>query len=374
MKRIMKPLKRSYFLIVLMAVVCSACLGPEAKENALVSSLSEKSGYDNPTAVQDVAAAPVNLILQSKDGGQTWQDISDGLPENVQPEGFFAGESDVYVHLNNVLYHSMGNLQTPVWEKEHVPDLKSRSSRGQASTLIAFNASGVMAYNSDGQIYQKTSASETWVPVFTNFKRQALRSVLETADGTLFLGYDQGLYKSADKGKNWKQVHTGPVYAVVESAGVLLATRGTAIMRSTDNGEHWEWIINEGRVGHGIEAIEGGFVAVTDGGPTKPRTIRVSKDKGETWNAIDEGLPPSFSISSIKQMGRYLICSHPDGIFRSADMGKTWTRVYPAGASAEAKKFMKVSYSAQRVNVSKTVFTLYTSGNTVYAVAKVAGC
>lgn len=373
MKLLMKPCTHSYFLIAGMAVACSACRGPEAKKNVLANALATASIHVHPTATQDVAAAATSIILQSTDGGLTWQDISDGLPENEQPEGFFAGESGVYVHVKNVMYHSKRNLKTPVWEKENVPDLKSRSSRGWSSTSIAFNRSGVMAYNYDGQIYQKTSAAETWLPIHTNFKEHALRTIFETSDGTLFLGYDHGLYKSVDKGKNWKQVQKGPVFNVVESEGVLMATRGTSIMRSTDNGEHWEWIISEGRVGHFVERIDGGFVAVSDGSITKPRRIRISLDNGETWKDIDEGLPPSLSISSIKQIGKYLICSHPDGIFRSSDMGKTWTRVYTA-VEEFMDAFIEVSYSTQRVNASRTVFTIYTSGNTLYAVAKIAGC
>ena len=34
---------------------------------------------------------------------------------------------------------------------------------------------------------------------------------------------------------------------MVESEGVLMATGESGIMRSTDNGEHWEWVISEGR-------------------------------------------------------------------------------------------------------------------------------
>jgi photosystem II stability/assembly factor-like uncharacterized protein len=384
MKLIMKPRTLSYFLIAGMAAACSANRGTEGTEHVLANALATDSIQFNPTAKQHVVTTTTSILLQSRDGGLTWQDISDGLPEHEQPEGFFAGESDVYLHVKNGMYHSKSNLNTPVWEKENVPNLKSRSTSGRSSTLIAFIRTGAMAYNSDGQIYQKTFAADPvprdigsqrdWLPMHTNFKAQPLRTILETADGTLFLGYDHGLYKSVDQGQHWKQVHKGPVYDVVESAGVLLATRGTAIMRSTDHGENWAWIINEGRVGHSVEPIDGGFVAVTDGSVTKPRKIRISLDKGETWKAIDAGLPPSFSISSIKQLGNHLICGHPEGIFRSSDMGQTWTRVYTAvEESRNAKQFIEASYNS-RVNVSKKVFTIYASGNTLYAVAKIPGC
>ena len=306
----------------------------------------------------------VNVVFKSTDGGQTWQDISEGLPEIEQPVNFFAGESDLYLHVKNVMYHSKSNLKTPVWEKENVPDLQSAS--------IAFNRSGVMAFNYEGQIYQKMPAAETWLPIHTNFDKHSMRTIFETSDGTVFLGYDHGLYKSTDKGKNWKQVQNeGWVMNIVESEGVLIATGQKGIMRSTDNGEHWQWVISEGGVGIAIERIQGGFAAISYNAGTKSRRIRISLDSGKTWQAIDEGLRPSLSISSIKQMGKYLICGHPDGIFRSSDMGKTWNSVHPSVDKVDKNEFKFVTtWNSEPRNV----FRIYVSGNVLYAVAGSAGC
>jgi len=306
-----------------------------------------KSITANPAATNDVEPGATNTIFQSKDGGQTWEDISHGLPENEQPEGFFEGESDVYLRIKNVMYHSKSNLKTPVWEKEIGLDLRSAS--------IAFNRSGVMAYNYEGQIYQKAPAAGTWLPIYTSFKGRSMRTVFETSDGTVFLGCDSGLYKSTDRGESWKQVQDeGWVMHMVESKGLLIATGQKGIMRSTDNGEHWEWVIREGGVGIAIERIEGGFAAISSNTTTMSRRMRISLDNGKAWKAVDEGLQPSLFTSSIKQMGEYLICGHPDGIFRSSDMGKTWNLVHSG--------------------VDQKVFRIYVSGKILYAVAGGAGC
>jgi photosystem II stability/assembly factor-like uncharacterized protein len=245
----------------------------------------------NPTTTDDVEPGATNIIFQSKDGGQTWEDISHTLPENDQPEDFFAGESDVYLRVNNELYRSKSNLKTPVWEKENV-DPQSAS--------IAFNR------------------------------------------------------------------------AIVESEGVLIATGQKGIRRSTDNGEHWEWVISEGGVGIAVERIDGGFAAISYSSITKSRRIRISSDNGKTWKAIDEGLPPSLSISSIKQVGRYLLCGHPDGIFRSFDMGKTWNIVH---ASVEKKVFRyDRPFNVVDFSDNRKVFKLFVSGNVLYAVARNSGC
>jgi photosystem II stability/assembly factor-like uncharacterized protein len=316
-----------------------------------------------PTATTHVEPVATNIIFQSIDGGQTWQDISQGLPEQEQPEGFFAGESGVYLRVKNVMYHSGNNLNTPDWEKENGLDPRSSS--------ITFNRSGVIAYNYEGQIYQKVS-SGTWRPKYANFRKHSMRTLFETSNGTVFLGYDHGLYKSADGGQSWKQVQNeGWAMEMVESEGVLVATGQKGIMRSTDYGEHWEWVISEGGVGIAVERIDGGFAAIAFNTSTKSRRIHISLDRGETWKAIDDGLPPSLSISSIKQMGRYLICGHPDGIFRSSDMGKTWIMVHP-GVNNPFDLY--VNRTVIPSNENRKVFKIYVSGKVLYAVAGSAGC
>jgi len=310
----------------------------------------------------------VNIVFKSNDGGQTWQDISEGLPEIEQPVNFFAGESDLYLSIKNVMYRSKSNLKTPVWEKENVPDPQSAS--------IAFNRSGIMAFNYKGQIFQKRSAKETWLPIHTNFKEHSMRTVFEKSDGTVFLGFDHGLYRSTDNGKNWKQVQNeGWVMNIVESEGVLIATGQKGIMRSTDNGEHWQWVISEGGVGIAVERIEGGFAAISYNTTTKSRRILISLDSGKTWQSIDEGLRPSLLISSIKQMGKYLIIGHPDGIFRTSDRGKTWKSVHSGvDETVDKNQFKFVPTWNSQVTEPGNVFKIHVSGNALYAVVVSAGC
>ena len=330
-----------------------------------------------PTTTHRVEPGAANVIYQSRDGGQTWQDISQSLPEREQPEDFFAGESDLYMLVHNVMYRSKSNLKTPVWEKEN--------SLEQRNASIVFNRSGVMAYNYEGQVYQKKSPTGNWLPIYTDFRKYTMRTIVETADGSVFLGSDQGLFKSADKGRNWKQVqHGGWVMDIVEADGVLVATSQGGIIRSTDKGENWESVISEGGVGIAVERIDGGFAAISFSTRTQSRRIRISLDHGKTWQAIDEQLAPSMNISSIKQVGKYLVVGHPDGIFRSADLGKTWNMVHPSVEKIEfksGKPWKMADFSggitgnvAEPIMDDRKVFKIYVSGNVLYAVARNGGC
>lgn len=216
-----------------------------------------------------------NILFQSMDGGLSWQDISEGLPAIEQPIQFFAGATDLYLKVKNVVYRSKNNLKTPIWEQEQVSHPSSLS--------IDFNPKHVVA-----------------------------------------------------------------------SEGVLIATGQKGIRRSTDNGEHWQWVISEGGVGIAVEQIKGGFAAITYNTATDSRRVRTSYDGGKTWQAIDAGLPPDRSIASIIQLGENFFCGHPAGIYRSTDKGKTWKLLLPS--------------------IKDKVFNLSVSGNVIYAVPKSGGC
>ena len=152
--------------------------------------------------------------------------------------------------------------------------------------------------------------------MYTNFQEKEVRTVFETAGGTVFIGCDNGLFKSTNSGKTWKQVHTGGwVMKLVESNGVLMATSQSGILRSTDDGENWDCVISEGGVGIAVERINGGFAAITYNTKSETRRVRTSYDGGKTWQPIDAGLPANLSIASIIQVGEYFFCGHPDRHF-----------------------------------------------------------
>lgn len=338
------------------------------EENTLISTV-EKGGLQSHmsamTSTNKVEKEESSVLFQSTDGGQTWMEIGNDLPELDEFVGFFAGESEVYLSSKGVTYRSKSDLRTPRWEQVSIPDPKNLS--------IAFNPSGVLAYSYDGYIYQQKPSSDTWLPMYSNLKNHQVHSIFETSDGTILLSSGKGLYKSSDKGQSWKRIQEVWVGNIVESEGVLLATGQKGIMRSTDNGENWEWVISEGGVGIAIEKIEGGFAAISYNTKTKSRRIRVSFDQGKTWEAIDYGLNPSMNISSVKQLGNELFVGHPDGIFSSSNLGKSWNLVHQ-GVDSKIEMVPAVSLDFVQANDDRRVFDLFVSNEVLYAVARKPGC
>ncbi|MGL6268903.1 MAG: WD40/YVTN/BNR-like repeat-containing protein [Chitinophagaceae bacterium] len=293
-----------------------------------------------------------NIVFRSADNGETWQDISDGLPDPVIDSFsggrrvFFADHNGLWLTDGKGIFHSKPDFTAPFWTKADFPDEKSSISPGK---------NGIYAFHYLSGIFQKSIGTSEWSPVFTDFKDKRVRGVLETAGGEIYITSDKGLFKSSDRGESWKTIYAGGLGGkLVESKGVLLTTGPRGIMRSTDDGENWYWVIRDGGVGIDVAKIKGGFAAITYSTASKTRRVRTSYDDGKTWQPIDAGLPAQLSISTIIQVGENFFCGHPNGIYRSSDKVKCWELLLPS--------------------VDGKVFNLSVSGNVIYAIPRNAGC
>jgi hypothetical protein len=307
-----------------------------------------------------------NIVFKSTDGGQTWQDISKGLPENLRidsirgrGDSIFANEKGLFLKVGSELYHSTPNATAPFWTKETSPDEHSSIAPGKSEIFYW------------GANLKKTNGTIVWSPIFEIFQRPGIRTTFETAGGTIFIGTDRGFFKTANNGKTWKHVHTGALVGhLAESDGVLVAISNRRIIRSTDNGENWEFVTSEGDAVFDVKQVNGGFAALT---PTSAniRGVSTSYDGGKTWQPDDAGRQDKVVIdsifrtwndrpsvqafgTSIIQVGENFICTHPHGIFRSSDKGKTWKLLLPS--------------------VEDKGFNLFVSGNVIYAIPSKGGC
>src|SRR5215218_7097786 len=115
-------------------------------------------------------AGTAKIVFRSTDGGQTWQDISKGLPENLREDGIqgnslFANDKGLFLRVGNGLYHSTPNATAPFWTKEFSPDEHSS---------IAPSKSGIFYW---GVNLKQTNGTSVWSPIFENYKEPRILSV-----------------------------------------------------------------------------------------------------------------------------------------------------------------------------------------------------
>lgn len=313
-------------------------------------------------------ATAAGLIFQSTDGGQTWQDISSGLPAKLEVWSIFADDDQVLLGGESGLYRSGTHSTGRKWRKEQLLDERiSEIFPGRSGLYVCSYEKGILQ--------EVIPGTGMWRPVYKTLKDKGVRTILETSDGAVFVGSDHGIFKSSDKGQTWKPVfEEGMILNLVEADGVLIGGGAEGVLRSTDGGEHWELVLDENILAKKTGRLHDDFVTILgtkDATKINPEGItsrlRISVDAGKTWQRMEQPLLPlpdayqleerlsdALDLYDIVQVGEFLFCSFNTGVFRSADKGKSWEPVLPSR--------------------DKWVYNLAVSGKVIYAVVVPSGC
>ena len=227
-------------------------------------------------------------VWKTLDGGQTWQNISDGY------FGGSIGAVEVAPSDNNVIYVGGGE----------------QTMRGNVS----------YGYG----MWKTTDAGETWEKCGLEKANHIPRVRVHPTNpdivyaavlGDLFKDTkERGIYKSIDGGKTWKQT-----LFVNESAGavdLIIDPNNPRILYATT------WRVRR----NPFEMSSGG----------EGSALWKSKDGGETWQNIsaNKGLPKGtwgisgITVSPVNSNRLWAIIENEDGgVFRSDDAGKTWDKL-----------------------------------------------
>src|SRR5690348_10727226 len=84
-------------------------------------------GTDSGGASKTAISKPAPLVFRSADEGETWQDISEGLPQNVEKDSirgrsFFANDKGLFLKVDGGVYQSSVDVAAPVWAKSMAAD------------------------------------------------------------------------------------------------------------------------------------------------------------------------------------------------------------------------------------------------------------
>jgi len=228
-----------------------------------------------------------------------------------------------------------------------------------------------------GGVWKTVNAGTTWTPVFDNEASYSIGAIVLDPKNPLVVwvgtgennsqrsvSYGNGVYKSEDGGRTWKNVglktseHIGRIAIDPEDSNIVyVASQGPlwgpggerGLFKTTDGGKTWKNILNiSENTGVTDVVIDPNdpntiycasyqrrrhFFTLINGGPES--AIYKSTDAGATWNKLRAGLPTvelgriGLALSPVDSNVIYATVEAADrkgGIFRSSDRGGSWER------------------------------------------------
>ena len=186
-----------------------------------------------------------------------------------------------------------------------------------------------------GGVWKTENGGETWAPVFDKQDVSSIGSIaIDPANNSVVwvgtgeanprnnVSYGDGVYKSTDGGKTWTNVglrETRHISRVLvdpkDSNHVIVGALGDVFKDSTDRGVY----------------------VTNDGGKTWSKTLYVGPQSGASELAMDPN-DPNIIYAGIWQFRREPWTFHSggpdDGLYKSVDGGKTWTKLTGHGLPA----------------------------------------
>jgi len=251
-----------------------------------------------------------------------------------------------------------------------------------------------------GGVWKTTNSGTTWKPIFDDQPVYSTGCIvldpsnpnvvwLGTGEnvGGRHVGFGDGVYKSADGGKSWKNMglkkseHISEIIIHPENSNIIwLASQGPlwskggerGLYKSIDGGKTWnrtlgndEWtgvtdVVMDPRNPDLLYAATWDrhrtVAAYMGGGPGSG--IHRSVDGGETWEKLTSGIPKS----NLGKIGLAISPQKPDevyaaieldrtkgGIFKSWDRGSSWTKQSDAVSGATGPHYYQELYADPHV-------------------------
>ncbi len=200
---------------------------------------------------------------------------------------------------------------------------------GNVSSMCT-TSDAVFAAIADEGVYRSTNEGKTWRNVSPVLKKKRATAIVSSGQ-TVYAVMGDGLFSSTDDGSNWKLVRGGNYkYLSVRGSTILMAAETDTILVSKDGGNSW---VSYG--GSNQLAFSSVFVSKTQllVGCSKGRML--SSDGGVTWSTTDLGMSRITSYAYVKSD---LFCARSGWVFVSYDDGTYWTSVPTVYMNVHAKE------------------------------------
>ena len=299
---------------------------------------------------------------------------------------------------------SSQNKKDNIWADDNFTGLQFRSI---GPALMSGRISDIAVHPEDdniwyltvgsGGVWKTTNAGVTWTPIFDDQGSYSIGCVtidpnnphivwIGTGEdlGGRHFGYGDGVYRSDDGGKTWKNMglknseHVSKIVIHPENSNIVwVASQGPlwskggdrGVYKSTDGGKNWTNVWSDNEWTGATELVmdprnpdrlylaswqkHRNIAAYMGGGPGSG--IHRSDDGGKTWQKLSSGLPQS----NMGKIGLDISQHNPDvlyaaieldrrsgGVYRSTDRGATWKKMSDTVSGATGPHYYQELYAS----------------------------
>lgn len=314
-------------------------LGCDRSEPIVVIQLHPK----NP----DILYVTTNdYIYKSRDGGQTWANISKGMSHSrviamavdpSYPATVYAGTK------GDAVYKSYDGGQRWASMRPGLDDATISSVVNQF-VFDPYDSNHIFVATTMG-IFETKSGGGNWTKKMEGMKEVLMVVTLAmdpTRPAILYAGTSGGVYKTVNEGGHWEKVNNGLVPPeMIKSSRALnvtsihvdpfepdtvYAATLAGLFRTSDGAKSWvrigETLPDQMIIAMILNRSKKGVIYITgrDG-------VHRSVDGGMTWNTLNKGLA-STNVRSIAQSASdpdvFYAGTNGSGLYRSRDAGETW--------------------------------------------------
>lgn len=235
---------------------------------------------------QGLAVGDAGLVLESADGGQSWETAPAFSDKALLDVSCGAGSSLIVAQEGGIFRLSDGAYQAV----ESGTDARLLSVANNSDGLaFAVGAFGTILRSEDGgQSWE--SLSTDWEAILNDFVEPHLYDVTVSEEGVVtIVGEFELVIRSPDGGETWETAHTGEASLfglnLDDNGGGFAVGQDGKIIRTEDGGVTWTEIESPtGGILLSVWSSEGGEVLISG-----IRNLLYSNDEGATWTVREGG-------------------------------------------------------------------------------------
>ena len=310
----------------------------------------------NPVNPNILYVATNDYIYKTRDGGQTWENLSRGLSHSrvismaIDP----LYSATVYAGTKgDAVFKSYDGGQRWVSQRAGLDDVTFTSVVNQFAVDPAENNHLFVATTMG--MFESQNGGETWQKRMDGMK-EVLMVVTVAVDPTrpafMYAGTSGGVYKTVNRGARWEKVNNGLVLPEVlkssralgvtavqvdpHSPDTVYAATLNGIYKTTDGAQSWKRI-GESLPDQMISAMLLDRSAANVLYTASRQGIHKSEDGGTSWRVLNKGFT-SLNVRSLAQSlldpKVWYVGTNGSGLYRSEDRGENWVPMPPVRSAS----------------------------------------